>query len=284
MEHNRITLERRRPAAPSIARWLQRAVAMLSPCGLAFLAACTGKVDLLTGITEPEGNEALSALLDVGIDADKQVTKDGTIVRVPATEVGRALDTLSALGLPRERFDGMGEIFRKEGLVSSPLEERARYIYALSQELANTLTQVDGVLTARVHVVLPERGSVGETALPSTAAVFIRHRRDITLDALQPQIRRLVTHSIPGLNEEQVTVVLFPAQPVLADRSSANSLDSAGASLQQVIQQAGPVARVGLLVLAALAALGIVLSGALVWGRLRNGVLPTRTSTQGQES
>ena len=101
---------------------------------------------------------------------------------------------------------------------------------------------------------------------------------------MQPQIRRLVTHSIPGLNEEQVTVVLFPAQPVLADRSSANSLDSAGASLQQVIQQAGPVARVGLLVLAALAALGIVLSGALVWGRLRNGVLPTRTSTRGQES
>src|SRR5690606_40351938 len=110
----------------------------------------------------------------VGINADKQVTKDGTIVRVPATEVGRALDTLSALGLPRERFDGMGEIFRKEGLVSSPLEERVRYIYALSQELANTLTQVDGVLTARVHVVLPERGSVGETALPSTAEVCIR--------------------------------------------------------------------------------------------------------------
>src|SRR5690606_28309646 len=243
MEHNRITLERRRPAAPSIARWLQRAVAMLSLCGLAFLAACTGKVDLLTGITEPEGNEALSALLDVGINADKQVTKDGTIVRVPATEVGRALDTLSALGLPRERFDGMGEIFRKEGPVSSPLEERSRYIYALSQELANTLTQVDGVLTARVHVVLPERGRVGEAPLPSAPAVLLRHRRDITLDALQPHIRRLVTRSIPALNEEQATVVLFPAQPVLADRSSATSLDSAGASLQRVVQQAGPVAR-----------------------------------------
>ena len=99
-------------------------------------------------------------------------------------------------GLPRERFDGMGQIFRKEGLVSSPLEERARYIYALSQELANTLSQMDGVITARVHVVLPERGGVGEEATPSTAAVFIKTQPGYALDALLPQIRRLVIHAI----------------------------------------------------------------------------------------
>ncbi|MGA0583449.1 MAG: EscJ/YscJ/HrcJ family type III secretion inner membrane ring protein, partial [Castellaniella sp.] len=107
----------------------------------------------------------------------------------------------------------MGQIFRKEGLVSSPLEERARYIYALSQELTNTLSQMDGVLAARVHVVLPERGEIGEAATPSTAAVFIKHRVGYSFDALKPQIRQLVTHAIPGLTEDRVSIVLVSAQP-----------------------------------------------------------------------
>ena len=117
----------------------------------------------------------------------------------------------------------MGQIFRKEGLVSSPLEERARYIYALSQELTNTLSQMDGVLAARVHVVLPERGGVGETTTPSTAAVFIKHQTGYNLDALQPQIRKLVTHAIPGLTEDRVSIALVSAQPAGAAAAAANA-------------------------------------------------------------
>ena len=102
----------------------------------------------------------LAALINAGMDAQKIAGKEGMVgLSVPASQVGRALDLLRAQGLPRERFAGMGEVFKKEGLISSPLEERARYLYALSQELGATLTKIDGVITARVHVVLPERAS-----------------------------------------------------------------------------------------------------------------------------
>lgn len=183
---------------------------------LAALAACGSRVTLYSATTEGEANELLSVLLDAGIKADKLAGKEGVAVSVEGAQVARALDILRSRGLPRERFDGMGQIFRKEGLVSSPLEERARYVYALSQELANTLSQMDGVLAARVHVVLPERGGVGEAATPSTAAVFIKHQAGYTLDALQPQIRKLVTHAIPGLTEDRVSVALVSAQPSTA--------------------------------------------------------------------
>ncbi|MFY0478477.1 type III secretion system inner membrane ring lipoprotein SctJ [Achromobacter marplatensis] len=191
-------------------RRLRAGIALVS---LALLAACGSRVDLLAAVPESEANEVLSVLLDAGINAQKAVGKAGVSVSVDSDQVERALTVLRAKGLPRERFDGMGQIFRKEGLVSSPLEERARYIYALSQELANTLSQMDGVITARVHVVLPERGGVGEVATPSTAAVFIKNQPGYSLDALLPQIRRLVIHAIPGLTDDRVSVTLVNAQP-----------------------------------------------------------------------
>lgn len=190
---------------------------------LLVLAACGSRVELFSAANESEANEVLSVLLDAGISAQKASTKTGVAVSVEGQQVARALDILRARGLPRERFDGMGQIFRKEGLVSSPLEERARYIYALSQELTNTLSQMDGVLAARVHVVLPERGGVGENTTPSTAAVFIKHQTGYNLDALQPQIRKLVTHAIPGLTEDRVSIALVSAQPAAASAAAGNA-------------------------------------------------------------
>ncbi|QVQ24859.1 type III secretion system inner membrane ring lipoprotein SctJ [Achromobacter deleyi] len=190
---------------------------------LLVLAACGSRVELFSAANESEANEVLSVLLDAGISAQKAATKTGVAVSVEGQQVARALDILRARGLPRERFDGMGQIFRKEGLVSSPLEERARYIYALSQELTNTLSQMDGVLAARVHVVLPERGGVGENTTPSTAAVFIKHQTGYNLDALQPQIRKLVTHAIPGLTEDRVSIALVSAQPAAASAAAGNA-------------------------------------------------------------
>lgn len=189
---------------------------------LLLLAACGARVELFSAANESEADEVLSVLLDAGIQAQKSTTKAGISIAVEGPQVARSLDILRAKGLPRERFDGMGQIFRKEGLVSSPVEERARYIYALSQELTSTLSQMDGVLVARVHVVLPERGGLGESATPSTAAVFIKHQAGYNLDALQPQIRKLVTHAIPSLTEDKVSIALVSAQPAGANAAQTN--------------------------------------------------------------
>ena len=177
------------------------------------LTACGNKVELMASMPESDANEVLAALSGAGISAQKISGKEGMVgLSLDAAEVGRAVDLLRAKGLPRERYAGMGEVFKKEGLISSPLEERARYIYALSQELRGTLTQIDGVLAARVHVVLPERGSAGDPNTPSSAAVFIKHQEGYNLDTVQPQIRKLVTNSIPSLTPDKVSIVLITAQ------------------------------------------------------------------------
>lgn len=238
---------------------------------LAMLAGCGARVDLLAAVPEGEANEVLSVLLDAGIAAQKSAGKAGVAISVQADQVAHALAVLRAKGLPRERFDGMGQIFRKEGLVSSPLEERARYIYALSQELANTLSQMDGVITARVHVVLPERGGVGEEATPSTAAVFIKTQPGYALDALLPQIRRLVIHAIPGLSEDKVSVALINAQPA-ARAQAPTALGDEGRNASPLL--VGALVGVGAALLLALLAAG----GWFAWRRapraLRDRLIP----------
>lgn len=183
----------------------------------ALLIACSAKVELMMAVPEAEANEALAALLNASIPAEKVPGKEGMVgLRVDGSQVARAVDVLRSQGLPRERFAGMGDVFKKEGLISSPLEERARYLYALSQELSSTISRIDGVVAARVHVVLPERSPTGDQTSPSSAAVFIKHRDKVNLDAVQPQIRRLVTNSIPGLTAEKVSLILVPSAQAAA--------------------------------------------------------------------
>jgi len=176
------------------------------------LAGCGSSVELMSATPENEANEMLGVLLEADIRAEKIPGKEGMVsLRVDRTQVSRAIETLRSRGLPRERFARMGEVFKKEGLISSPMEERARYLWALSQELAATLSQIDGVITARVHVVLPERGVAGDASIPSSAAVFIKHREGFDLEPVLPQVKRLVTNSIAGLAADKVTVVLVPS-------------------------------------------------------------------------
>jgi type III secretion protein J len=176
------------------------------------LAACGGQVTLMATIGENDANEMVGVLSSAGINATKLAGKEGMVgLQVPQGDAARAIDTLRGLGLPRENFTGMGQVFQKSGLISSPLEERARYLYALSQDLSATLTRIDGVVFARVHLVLPEKGSALEKDSPSSAAVFIKHRPDHDLESLQPQVRRMVTNSIPGLTGDRVSIVLIPS-------------------------------------------------------------------------
>ena len=180
------------------------------------LAGCGESVELHRQLSEQEANEVIAELADKQIRAQKIPAKDGVVVRVRANDISRAVRTLEAVGLPKVARSTLGDIFRKEGVISTPLEERARYIYALSQELEATLSNIDGVIVARVHVVLPERVAPGEPVQPASASVFIKHDPRLDPDNIQPRVRRMVASSIPGMasaieNTQKLTVVFVPA-------------------------------------------------------------------------
>lgn len=176
------------------------------------LAGCQD--DLYSNLTEVEANQMLAVLMSNGISAEKEAKgKDGFTVTVDARDMLRSIALLNDRGFPKNTRQSIGKVFEKSGIMSSPFEERVRYIYALGEELSQTLSQIDGVVTARVHIVLPDAPELGQAVKPSSAAVFIKHQPGTDLEFLVPQIRRLVSSSVEGLEYSAVTVVLTESQP-----------------------------------------------------------------------
>lgn len=190
-----------------------RLLKRVAACWLLFTALTACQVDLYTGLSEREGNDIYAVLLDHGIPVTKSAGKDQTVgLSVNENDVAAAVDILRRHGYPRDNFVSLGEIFQKQGLISSPLEERVRFIYGLSQSISETLTQIDGVLTARVHIVMPQEQPLQEKPQPSSAAVFIKYQPGLGIEETIPKIKLIVQNSVQGLSYDKISVALFPAK------------------------------------------------------------------------
>ncbi|NTY35241.1 EscJ/YscJ/HrcJ family type III secretion inner membrane ring protein [Burkholderia diffusa] len=231
---------------------------------LAALLACAALVagcqqELYGGLAERDCNEMMAALLQNGVDAQKKTPDGGKTwtLAVDDKQIVKAMEVLRARGLPATRYDDLGALFKKDGLVSTPTEERVRFIYGVSQELSDTLSKIDGVVVARVHIVLPNNDPLAQVAKPSSASVFIKYRPNANLATLTPQIKNLVVHSVEGLTYDEVSVTSVAADPVdLVSAAQPSAQKSGGATL------------VGLLI-ALLVCVVLAAAGGVLWWRAR---------------
>ncbi len=199
----------------ALPRWLLMAVLV------SLLAGC-GDIQLYTNMPEQHVNEMMAVLLNHGLPAQKKPGEKGTWNLVVDKSVfAAAMDVLVSNGYPRSEFDSLADMYKRQGLVSSPREERVRFMHATSQSIAKSISKIDGVTNARVHIVIPELNPLLDTQPPTSAAVFIKHVRQSNINAYIPQIKQLVQNSIEGLTYERVSVVLFPTDAPVDMRKAA---------------------------------------------------------------
>jgi type III secretion protein J len=190
-----------------------KSLAMLAAVAM-LLAGCSKETTLHSGLEEQQANLVMAALIDAGINCSKVAGDEGTWnVMVDETKFAQAVDLLEKKGLPRRPHQGIGEVFKKTGMISSTSEERIRFMDALAQDLAKTISGIDGVIDARVHIVLPENDPFARHVLPSSAAVAIRSRWDVDLTDVIPSVKGLVKNSIEGLTAEKIMVTIFRDSP-----------------------------------------------------------------------
>jgi len=136
-----------------------------------------------------------------------RIAAGGGAVYVPSDQVYRLRMDLAAKGLPSG--DGVGfEIFDKGQFGLSDFVQRTNYLRAIQGELSRTISQLQGVRSARVMIVQPEnRLLLTDRGVKPTASVFIELAgARLGVDSVNA-IRNLVANSVQGLQPDQVAVV-----------------------------------------------------------------------------
>jgi type III secretion protein J len=192
---------------------------------VALLGGC--RSDLFSDIAEEDANEIIDTLYAAGIDSRKEPAGEKTFrVQVQSSQMADALRTTRERGLPRQRFTDLCTLFKKDSLVSTPSEERMRFICGTAQGLQRTISTIDGVISAGVHPVIPYNDPMADKVKPTSASVLIKHSANVDLQALGPTIKNLVVHAIEGLTAENVTLNFIAASPPLRQQPAVAALPS----------------------------------------------------------
>ena len=174
------------------------------------LCGCDEMVVLFNALDEQQANPIMALLQDNHLSCQKSAGEENTWkLMVKQRDFAKAVELCQQHGLPQQIYHGVGDVFKKTGMVSSPTEERIRFMDALAQDLSRTISEIDGVISARVHIVLPNNDPFAKNAQPSSAAVAIRYRSDCDLEDHIPEIKNLVMNAIEGVDYDKITVTLF---------------------------------------------------------------------------
>ncbi len=150
----------------------------------------------------------------------------GTTLLVPQEMVDELRIEMAGQGMPFAQGLGL-ELFDEERLGMTDDELRVKMQRALQEELRRTITSLDAVLQARVHLVLPASHIFMRERGEPSAAIYLKLNPFVALKKEQVRgIVYLVSSSVEGLQPENITLIdsqgnilcdaLTPADPYQA--------------------------------------------------------------------
>ncbi|WP_374653598.1 flagellar basal-body MS-ring/collar protein FliF [Phenylobacterium sp.] len=163
------------------------------------------KALLYSNLDLKEAGSITTALDQAGVKYE--VKGDGSTIMVPRDKVASTRLMLSSKGLPTSGSVGYEIFDEANALGQTDFVQQLNRQRALEGELARTIQSLDGVTSARVHLVLPKRQLFEEEGEQPSAAVTIHvGGRNPSSDQVQA-IQNLVSGAVPNLKPGRVTVV-----------------------------------------------------------------------------
>ena len=196
---------------------------------LAAFALFACDLELVHDLSEHEANRVVAELGKKNIGSRKSLdpNSEGRFqVAVASDDISSALDALRAKGIPAKEVPGLLESMGESGLVPSRASEHARFVQGTAGELERTLYDLEGVVTARVHLALPTPDplAIDEDTRQTTASVLVRHR-GASPPVTASDLQRLIAGAVSGLKPEGVSTVFVP---ITADSPTADALSQLG--------------------------------------------------------
>lgn len=167
----------------------------------------TSPLSLLYTQLDQQDSGAIAQKLEA-MKVPYQVDASGGLIRVPSDQVGKIRMAMAAEGLPKGGSVGYEIFDQKEGFGTTSFVQNINHLRALEGELARTISSMNPIQTARVHLVLPQRELFSHGGQSATASIFIRTRSGTVLTREQiAAIQHLIAASVPQLQPSQVSIV-----------------------------------------------------------------------------
>lgn len=132
---------------------------------------------------------------------------DSKGIVVPVDQITPLRLKLAESGLPAHGQIGW-EKFDQQDFTRTEFEQRIHKLRAIQGELARTIKNIDGVVSARVHIVAPKKSLFVEDAKEPTAAIYLKTKRGVNLTNRQINgIVHMTSRSVEGLRPEKITII-----------------------------------------------------------------------------
>lgn len=132
---------------------------------------------------------------------------DSRGIRVPTARAAELRMQLAQEGLPTHGVVGW-EKFDSQDFTRTEFEQNINRLRAIQGEISRTITSIEGISSARVHIVTPKQSLFVTEQKEPTAAIYIRTKRNAKLNDRQIKgIQHLVCRSVEGLNPNNVTII-----------------------------------------------------------------------------
>ncbi len=153
-----------------------------------------------------ESSEVIAILQQSNIDYKLEPATG--VLLVPASKVQGLRLRLASEGYPRSSGQGMAMLNNEQGFGTSQFIERARYQRALEEELARSISQLQNVRSARVHLATPKQSVFVRDRKSPTASVVVNLYAGRNLEQGQvAAITHMVASSVANMNSDNVNIV-----------------------------------------------------------------------------
>lgn len=171
---------------------------------------------IYSNLSATSANAIEATLANAGFNVS--VSEDGSAISVPRSDAARARMVLAESGVSIDGDPGWELFDEQSGLAMNSFLQKINRSRAMEGELARSIQTLDGISSARVHLVLPDREPFSREAPAPRASIIIRPEPGRAVNRKQAiAVRNLVASAVAELDLSRVTVLSANGETILAE-------------------------------------------------------------------